>query len=193
MRKRLSALLGTSIALLLATGCGGAIAEADPPEDAAPRSSAAAPEAEADDAPEPDRSDATPEPVEGSEQGAPATVRGVVRVDGVGYDITEVRRCEPLDDGTVDRELELQGLGEHEGGRVQIDVYVQTVAGVPSDDIAWSGPEGVFGNPEDTDVVLDADGAEVRGTTTLMDAMTHEETVAVDFELEVPAENVDCR
>lgn len=65
------------------------------------------------------------------------TGAGTVTVDGTDYAISEVRRCEPLDDGTVERELELQGIGEAPGGeRVQMDVYVQTIGGAPFDDVA---------------------------------------------------------
>lgn len=119
--------------------------------------------------------------------------RGVVTVDGITYEITEVRACEPLDDGTVERELELQGLGDFEGDRLQIDVYVQTVAGMPFDDVSWAGPEGIFGGPDDADVTVADGGASVSGTATLHDAATHTETVQVEFDLEVPDEEVACR
>jgi len=119
--------------------------------------------------------------------------RGVVTVDGIRYEITEVRACEPLDDGTVERELELQGLGDFEGDRLQLDVYVQTVAGMPFDDVSWHGPEGIFGGPDDADVIVADGGASVSGTATLHDAATQTETVQVEFDLEVPDEELACR
>ena len=116
---------------------------------------------------------------------------GTVVVDGVEYDITEVRNCEPLSDGTVERELELQGFGTHDDGeRVQIDVYIQTLAGVPYDDVSWNGPEGVFGGPDDADIALINDGAIVTGSATLVDAMNQTETIGIGFTLEV---TVACR
>ncbi len=42
----------------------------------------------------------------------------------------------------LDRDLEVQGFGVHGGERVQIDVYVQKVAGQQLDEVSWAGPEG---------------------------------------------------
>lgn len=47
-----------------------------------------------------------------------------------------MRRCEPLNDGTIERELELQGLGEHDGQRIQIDVYKQMIAGQAAHEVS---------------------------------------------------------
>ncbi|UFU03750.1 hypothetical protein LQF12_03835 [Ruania suaedae] len=134
--------------------------------------------------------DAAEEPTV-EEEPAVGSAAGTVSVDGVEYEITELRNCEPLQDGAVDRELELQGFGEHEGERTQVDVYVQELAGTPYDDVSWSGPEGVYGGPQDAVVELDA--TSVRGTATLMDSLTQTETVSIEFELEVPAETIACR
>lgn len=124
---------------------------------------------------------------------SPADVRGLVTVDGVSYEISELRNCEPLSDGTVERELELQGIGKHEGSRVQIDVYVQKLLGNPFDEVSWAGPEGVFGGPEDAAITLNDSGTRVSGSATLVDAATQSETIAVEFDLEVPAETIACR
>jgi len=128
-----------------------------------------------------------------TESGEPNTgsILGWVDVDGVEYEITELRNCEPLNDGTIERELELQGFGEVDGDRVQIDVYVGTIGGAPFDDVAWNGPEGVFGDPGQADVTLDAN--RVAGSATLVDSLTQTETVAIEFDLEVPTELVACR
>jgi len=125
--------------------------------------------------------------------GASDEVLGTVTVDGVAYEITTLRNCDPLDEGPIERELELQGLGDAEGERVQIDVYVQRIGGNPFDDVSWSGPEGVFGNPADARVEISADGTSVTGSATLDDAMTQTETIDVEFDLAVPADTISCR
>lgn len=125
------------------------------------------------------------------EQDAPLASRGTVEVAGTTYQITELRRCEPLQMEMFDRDLELQGSGEHDGQRVQIDVYVQKIAGQQSDDVSWAGPEGVFGGPQDASV--NYDGNTVSGSATLVDGLTQEEELPVSFDLEVPSEILDCR
>lgn len=126
---------------------------------------------------------------EGPSDGA----EGTVVVDGTEYEITRLRNCDPLDDGTVERELELQGLGEVDGERVQIDIYVQTLNGVPLNDVSWAGPEGIFGGDADAAVEIAADGSSVTGSATLLDAMTHTETVDIEFDLAIPSETIACR
>ncbi len=150
-------------------------------------------DAPADD--EPAAGDAENAPTEeaGAGQDAAGDVLGLVTVDDVQYEITELRNCEPLQQEMVERELELQGLGEHDGERIQIDVYIEELAGAPYNDVAWSGPEGVFGTQESADVTLDAGGTSVRGVATLQGALTQTETVTIDFDLPVPAETIACR
>lgn len=144
-----------------------------------------------EDAPAEDEPAGADEPGQDDEAGE---VLGLVTVDDVQYEITELRNCEPLQQEMVERQLELQGLGEHDGERVQIDVYIQEIAGAAYHDVAWSGPEGVFGAPETVDeVTLDAGGTSVRGVATLQDAFTQNETVTIDFDLPVPAGTIACR
>lgn len=131
-----------------------------------------------------------PEDIGSAESG---TTRGVVIVDGVSYDITDVQNCEPYADDIVDRQLELQGFGEHDGERLQIDVYIETLAGMPVNDVSWMGPEGVFGGPEDANVMLDSSGTSVRGNAVLFDSLTMEDTVSIEFDLEVPDDTYACR
>ncbi|MGY6498115.1 MAG: hypothetical protein ACXIUP_07790, partial [Microcella sp.] len=89
-------------------------------------------------------------------------------------------------------ELELQGIGvSDEGERVQIDVYVETIAGQPFDDVSWAGPEGIWGGPDDAQITLGAD--RVSGSATLVDALTQEGALAIEFDLEVPDELIECR
>lgn len=177
-RTRLAAL---ATALLMTAACG----SDDATEDASTG---------ADTTQEETSSETTTEESSESEAQEPeGTVRGVVNVNGTAYEITELRNCEPLEQDMVETELELQGLGEHKGERVQIDVYLRTIAGNPANDVSWAGPEGVFGGPENPNVTLDAAGTSVRGVATLTDSMTQTDTVEVDFDLEVPAETIDCR
>lgn len=133
------------------------------------------------------------ETLEMGDESNPDTPRGVVIVDGVSYTITEVQKCEPYADDVVDRELELQGFGEHDGERLQIDVYIETLAGIPYNDVSWMGPEGVYGGPDDANIMLDAAGTSVRGNAVIYDALTLESTVTIEFDLEVPEETYACR
>lgn len=138
-----------------------------------------------DDAAADDSEEAQDEPDE------PLASRGTVEVAGTTYQITELRRCDPYEVEMFDVELELQGFGEHDGQRVQIDVYVQKIAGQQFDDVSWAGPEGVFGGPEDA--LVDYDGDTVSGTATLLETMHQEAKLPVTFDLEVPSEILDCR
>lgn len=140
-----------------------------------------------------------PDPPVGTAEGnaddvAPSDALGAVRInDSRSYAITELRNCEPLSDGTVERELELQGFGQHEGVRIQIDVYKQTVAGVASNDVSWSGPEGVFGSSDGATITWGSDDSHVLGSSMLVDGLNQTEKIMIDFELQVPAETVACR
>ena len=189
MRVRLRAVAVAAAVLTATAACAGADPEASPAEEPV-----AAP-AEGDTSPQ-DPTDEPDGPAEGSEDDGDsqvAPVRGTVTVDGTRYEITELRNCDPYEMDMIDVELELQGIGEHDGERVQIDVYVQTIAGTQADDVSWAGPEGVFGGPEDANVTLDADGTSVRGVATLLDALTQTETVDIEFDLDVPAGTIACR
>lgn len=139
-----------------------------------------------DDAP----ADEVPEGDEGDDSSA--TVLGTATVGGTSYDITELRNCEPLTQDAIESSLELQGFGETaDGERVQIDVYIQTIGGTPLDVVSWSGPEGVFGTQDHADVQL-ADNR-VSGSATMVDSFTLEEELAIEYNLVVPNELIDCR
>lgn len=128
------------------------------------------------------------------ESNEPAESLGTVRVNqAVTYSITELRNCEPLNDGTIERELELQGFGQYEGERIQIDVYKQMVAGNAGNDVSWSGPEGVFGSSTVATITWGPDGASVLGSSELVDSMTQTERLMISFDLQVPTETVACR
>lgn len=159
-----------------------AVTDADPEPAETPEPQ----EGEADEAPAASDDAADPDP-----EAPPAATRGWVEVEGTRYDITELRRCEPFEMDLLESELELTGLGESDGERVQIDVLVQTMAGMPADDVSWAGPEGIFGGPEDADVSFTGD--RVSGTATLLESLMMEETLAVSFDLEVPTEIHECR
>lgn len=135
-----------------------------------------------------------------SESNGSAAALGAVRVnEAVTYSITELRRCEPVDQDMIETELELQGLGEHDGERIQIDVYLETIAGAPHNHFSWAGPEGVFssdpldGTGSDARITWGPEDAGVLGSGTLFDSMTGEDQIMVDFDLQVPAETIACR
>ncbi len=187
MRRRIRPLgiAAATTLLLVLTACG---SDTDEPDGIAEQSA----EETADDA-DPVAAEEQVAEEETTEPDPASAEQGIVIVDGTEYSITELRNCEPLDDGVFERELELQGLGEADGERVQIDVYLQQANGVDLHEVSWSGPEGVFGGPENPNITLDAAGTSVRGVATLVDSMTQTETVQVDFDLAVPAETIDCR
>lgn len=135
------------------------------------------------------------EPAAPADEPEPAAAIGVVIVDGLSYEVTETTRCEPYEDGVIERKLELQGFGEHDGARFQIDVYLETIGGAPHDNVSWAGPEGVFGMGEtgEANVALDAGETSVRGVATLYDSLTFEDSVLVEFDLPVPPETFACR
>lgn len=133
------------------------------------------------------------------ESNEPTEALGAVRVnEAVTYSITELRKCEPLDGDMIESELELQGLGEHDGERIQIDIYLETIAGTPHNHFSWNGPEGVFGSDpldgsdSDAGITWGPDNASVLGSGTLFDSLTGEEQIFVDFDLQVPTEAVAC-
>lgn len=131
-----------------------------------------------------------------SSQEAPTGFAGTVTVDGTSYTIYETIRCEPFEDerlAIVERELELQGFGEQNGERVQIDVYIEAISGTPSNSISWSGPEGVYGMGEALSAdITQADGR-VSGSAELVDARTFSDSINVEFQLDVPADTFACR
>lgn len=179
MMKRMNLALGAIAALVLVTGCG-----ADPVTDDTaiePSNEAASSEHEHVAAESPDESESATQ------------TQGRVTVDGVAYDLDSVHACDPLNDGLVERELELQGTGTHDGDRFQVDVYVQTVGGQPMNDVAWSGPEGIFGDPRELHLTVDDAASHVSGTATLHDAMTQEETISIEFDVQIPSDTVACR
>ncbi len=177
-----------AILALVLSACSGDDAPTPDEPETAPEAPTADVSEEARDA-DPDEEPADDGAGASAESAAPI---GTVDVDGTTYGITEVLRCEPYDDGTIERELELQGFGQSaDGTRVQIDVYVAQLAGMPFDDVSWSGPEGVYGGPEDPDVNL-TDG-NVSGSALLHQAMGDGTTVAISFDLPVPADTFACR
>lgn len=134
------------------------------------------------------------------ESAEPAEALGAVRVnDAITYSITELRKCEPFEDDMIERELELQGLGTHDGERIQLDIYLETIGGAPHNHFSWAGPEGVFGSDpldgssSDARITWGPDNASVLGSATLFDSMTGEERIMVDFDVQVPSETVACR
>lgn len=168
---------------VVAAACG----EADDAEPASVAESPAAQESEPEVAED-------PEPAQ-QEQEAPAAageVVGFVTVDGVGYDINQMRRCEPFENDAIDVELELQGIGAApDGSRIQIDVYVQQIGGMPFDDVAWAGPEGVYGDPDGAEVVATDD--RVSGSAELRHSMGDGSIIVVEFDLPIPAAFDVCR
>ncbi|MDN4480902.1 hypothetical protein [Demequina muriae] len=185
---------------LLLAGCSGDAGEAaasdasTSPTPAEVASETAVPEPSADPADDAGAGDAGEAETEASAD----TVRGTAVVAGVEYELHDVRRCEPTDVDQVDRELELTARGVmpegegHDGGDwVQIDVYVQQIAGMDFDQVSWAGPEGVFGTNDATEVTYS--GERVSGTAAMVDGLTQTETLTVAYDIEVPDEIIDCR
>jgi len=179
----------TAVAILLvAAGCTSAESgdsvdgsPTGPPADSVTDGSAADAPGEGDDSGD-----------DGSSVDEPGAELGTVSVEGAVYSITELRNCVPLSDDVIEGELELQGIGTSaDGERVQIDVYVETLAGQPFNSVSWAGPEGVWGNPEDAAITFAGD--RVSGSATLVEALTQEGALPIEFDLEVPADLIECR
>lgn len=179
MMKKLRLVLGASAALLLLSGCG--------TDAAAPDSSTQS----TNEAALPTSESAAPQVAEASEP--EARDYGHVTVDGVTHVLGSVRACDPLNEGLVERELELQGLGTSNGSRIQLDVYVQKIAGQQINDVAWSGPEGVFGNPRHLKISVDETESRISGSAALHDAQTQEQLIDIEFNMPIPSETVACR
>lgn len=195
--RRLPALALSSVLLVPVTACGDDTAATQ--DDGGTTAATGEPATEADGDDEPDEAVEAPETAaEPEPTDEPGEVLGTVVVDGTTYDMDEVRRCEPLDDGPFETELELQARGTVPAGEgyqdqewVQIDVYVRSVGGASLDDVSWAGPQGAFGGAPDT--VIEVRGDEVTGSATPVEAMTQEGSVSVEFSLPVPEELLDCR
>ncbi|KOX09967.1 hypothetical protein [Nocardiopsis sp. NRRL B-16309] len=193
--RRLDPALLLALALVPAASACSALGTGDedttPQDDASVTDEAAAEEAAAEEAAAEEGAQ------EESDGGDAGTVLGTVSVDGVEYEITEVRNCVPLEQAGVEREVELQGRGSVDGETIQVDAYVQTIGGAPMDSISWSGPEGVFGSNQGAtgsgqEVALEVSGSQATGSAVLNDALAGTETVSVEFTLPVPDELVDC-
>lgn len=129
-----------------------------------------------------------------SESGSTEQSRGTVTAGGTAYVLTEVVRCEPLVNPAVDTTLELQGRGtSSDGERIQLDVEVRTIGGAESNEVSWSGPEGVFGMGEQTSTTVNQTDNRASGSVTLVDALTFEGSIQVDYDIEVPATTQNCR
>lgn len=147
------------------------------------------------------------EPVEAS-GGAPGSA-GTVTVDGTTYPMDGAQQCDTsgLDVDGVEREPEVQIWGASDDGRVQLDVYVQAFSGMPSYDVSWAGPEGIFGGgvmqlgggwTDDNDQTyadapVSVDGNRTTGSLTLYDAMTMSESIDIDFDVTFPETLTSCR
>lgn len=135
---------------------------------------------------------------------------GTVTVDGTQYAIDETRTCDPaeIDVAMVERELELQGLGSAGDDRVQIDVYIEELAGSPSQQVSWSGPEGIYSSTAsgvgsgwtdlDANEPLDGPpievaGDRVAGEVTMTSATGEGDPITISFDLGVPGEFSVCR
>ncbi|MFW7413766.1 hypothetical protein [Demequina sp. SO4-18] len=193
--------LGVTAVLLAACGSDPAPGAGSAPSPTEVAESSAATAAEASD-PDPGATmDAEQEDAGQEDAGQAAgsgTVYGTAVVDGVEYELHELRRCEPADQEMIDIELELTGRGQvpagegyNDGDWVQIDVYVQQIAGADFDSVSWAGPEGVFGTDDPTEVGV-GDGR-VSGTAATVDSLTGEPGVTVTYDIEVPDEILDCR
>ena len=135
---------------------------------------------------------------------------GSVTVDGTTYALDEVNRCDPsdLDIAGLERELEVQFFGRStDGERVQIDLYHERFCCIPAHDVSGAGPEGIFGTSlieqgggwvddaenQYPDPPVSFDGTRATGSLVLVDALTFEETIDIDFDVTVPEDLNVCR
>lgn len=197
MRRTTIRIIGASAAALLLVSCGSDNGDDAPVADAGVEADAAVAEDDTDTEIDPADEDEAPadsdaDSEEGGDTEPSGTVQGTVTVNGTEYQITQMRNCEPAVHDMIDIELELQGLGRGDSSSVQIDLYVQTVGGAQLDRISWAGPEGIF-NTDSATIDYEAGAGTVEGTETLLDSMTMEDSIILEYSLSIPNELIACR
>lgn len=199
---RLAALALTLLLAGFLAACGDDDSDTSNPADTAAGSSTAD-----DTADGPADDTASDDPADEGDDTPPASTgdAGTATVDGATYGFDRALRCDPDSVGVpgLEREIEAQFLGDG----VQLDVYVESINGMPMHQVSWAGPEGIFGASftqigdswmgegddiyQDSPVVVDGDRA--TGSVVLYDAMTMEDTIELDFDVTIPSETFACR
>ncbi|MCC5946954.1 MAG: hypothetical protein JJT89_00745 [Nitriliruptoraceae bacterium] len=192
-----------AVTALLLVGCGDADEQApdepveqdaeEPDDDAALEEDQAAdpdPEPEATEEDEGSAPDDEPAEDTGTQDAEGAGIPdATLVVDGVEYQVTDLRRCE--DDGAFpfEVELEYQVIAQGPDGRGQLDLYADEIF----DQASWAGEEGIFGNQEEIDLGLSGDRA--ASTVVIEDAFGEGELLEITYDLPVLAESdaVACR
>ena len=114
---------------------------------------------------------------------------GSFTVNGQQIGVDEVRRCMPFSEGSID----LQGIGQ----RVQL-FLVFTEAGELLDPSVQGGyindefGSRAFGDFEFGSGTLEYSGDRVTGSATVGDSFGGGETVDLTWDIEVPADEIDC-
>lgn len=152
------------------------------------------------DEPAPEDADAAPSGGSGA--------AGTVIVDGVEYAMDESIRCEP-DDGVemLDRDLDLQFIGSGPDGRVIVHFYSGEIGSNPHQDVAYNGPEGVygaffssfggdewFGEGDDTydSAPFVVEGNRITGGGQLADSLTMEPGVSIELDVTFGDQMISC-
>jgi hypothetical protein len=133
---------------------------------------------------------------------------GLVTIDGQGIAMQEARRCESMDAQNIERDLDLRVIGERSDGRVQLDIVVEDVGGMPRQALSLTLPDGrVLANDaqdfgsgweDQRQQAMPGPPIRVSGGTALVDWVVYDpvgddDELAVRVEVEVPQTTSTCR
>jgi hypothetical protein len=203
---RVLALVALLVGLLAA--CGNDDADITGPADADDTTTTAA-ESDPADPQDDDADEGADDGTDTDDSPAPSSGdAGTFTVDGVTYQMHEAINCELDDLGIEIREpiLDTQYLGSSDDDRVTVHISLAEINDNPGWDVAYNGPEGVFGShltemggewvgeQDDTysEAPVSVDGNTISGAVTLYDSMTMEDTVETEFEVTFPSQTTRC-
>lgn len=160
----------------------------------------------ADDGDGPDEDPTAPADAPGSAV-APGPA-GIVTIDGQAIAMQEARRCAPMDAQNIERDLELQVIGDGPDGQVRLDIVVEEVGGMPRQALSLTLPDGrVLANDaqdfgagweDQRQQALPGPPVEVSGATARVDWVVADpvggsDELTVVVEVAVPATTTTCR
>lgn len=133
---------------------------------------------------------------------------GIVTIDGQGIAMQEARRCASMDAQNIERDLDLQVIGEGGDGRVQLDIVVEEAGGMPRQALTLTLADGrVLANDaqdlgsgweDQRQQAMSGPPIEVAAGTARVDWVVYDpvggqDELAVRVEVDVPATTTACR
>lgn len=150
---------------------------------------------------------------DGSGQDPPAPAvspgpAGIVTIAGQGIAMQEARRCEPMDAQNIERDLDLQVIGQGPEGRVQLDIVMEEAGGMPRQALSLTLPDGRVLANDAQDLgsgwedqrqqampgpPIDVSAGTARVDWVVYDPVGEQDELAVRVEVDVPATTTACR